>query len=97
MTNIKYIDDYMMTEADLTAEDWSNLDFLTEAIVNKMASFYPNGYEWIIGTANHEYKIRTESEEYRDDLDDFELYIDGEFYDGCFSLEGIARVIEREG
>lgn len=97
MTNIRYIDDYIMTEVDRNAEDWSNLDFLKEAICNKMASFYPNGYELIIGTANHEYLICTESEEYSDELEDFELYIDGEFYDGCFSLEGIARVIERKG
>lgn len=97
MTNIRYIDDYKITAEDLELLDWNNYDFIREAIVNKMAIVYPNGYEWTIGTENHEYKITTEAEDFEEGLEAFEVYMDGEFLGDGFSVEGVARITERIG
>jgi hypothetical protein len=95
MTNIKYIDDYIITKEDLELSDWNNYDFIRNAIIDKMAVVSPSGYEWIIGTANHEYKITTEAEDFEEGLEAFKVYIDGEFFGDGFSIEGVARITER--
>lgn len=95
MTNIRYIDNYFLTAEDLELSDWSNYDFIRNAIIDKMAAGSPSGQEWIIGTANHEYKITTGAEDFEEDLEDFEIYMDGEFLAGGLSIEGVARITER--
>lgn len=95
MTDIRYIDSYVLTEEDRES-DWTNYDFIRNAIIDAVSE---GAEEIIIGTEEHEYCVifvGMEDPGAIDDFVNFWIYMDGYYLDNNLCVEGVARVIERE-